>query len=215
MARKPPRRRGALSEEDRRIWNAVAATTEAMHKTQPSRLVPPEQPKGPEAPASEPGDEPRATRLARTVALPQSLRPEPAKPRAPRVTMDLRSDVGPVGRPEAGLDRRTAERLRRGVRTPDARIDLHGMTAERAHRVCLTFLGDAMAQGHRLVLVITGKGGRRDEDDAWGRGRGVLKDQLPGWLRASHLRHHIVGIYEASARHGGGGAYYVYLKRRR
>jgi DNA-nicking Smr family endonuclease len=124
-----------------------------------------------------------------------------------------------VGRPEAGLDRRTAERLRKGARAPDARIDLHGLTAERAHRACLRFLAEAVGRGHRVVLVITGKGGSDGADPghgrAGGRGRGVLRQSLPGWLRASPLGQSIVGIYQAHRRHGGEGAFYVYLKRHR
>jgi DNA-nicking Smr family endonuclease len=115
-------------------------------------------------------------------------------------------EAAPVGRPEAGLDRRTAERLRKGTRAPDARIDLHGLTAERAHRLCLRFLGEAVGHGHRVVLVITGKGRG---------GGGVLREALPGWLRASPLGQSIVGIYQAHRKHGGEGAFYVYLKRRR
>lgn len=126
----------------------------------------------------------------------------------------LDPEVRPVGRPEAGLDRRTAERLRKGAKEPEARIDLHGMTAERAHRVCLTFLGDAMSRGLRVVLVITGKG-QRSETDIMRSGRGVLRESLPGWLRASPLGGSIVGIYQAHQKHGGAGAFYVYLKRRR
>ena len=67
-----------------------------------------------------------------------------------------------------------------------------------------------------LVLVITGKGGRhRDDGDIMASPRGVLRDSLPRWLKSSPLGHSIVGIYEASPRHGGSGAFYIYLKRRR
>jgi DNA-nicking Smr family endonuclease len=90
------------------------------------------------------------------------------------------------------------------------------MTAERAHRAALRFLGEAISSGHRVVLVITGKGGRAAGRDAFAsRGRGVLRDSLPGWLRASPLGQSIVGIYQAHRRHGGEGAFYVYLKRHR
>lgn len=125
---------------------------------------------------------------------------------------------GRVGRPEPGLDRRNAERLRRGLRDPDGRIDLHGMTAERAHRALDRYIAGALAQGRRLVLVITGKGGkRRRPDDApfMRSGEGVLRQQAPKWLRAGPYAGSIVGIYEAHKRHGGAGAFYVYLKRRR
>ncbi len=159
----------------------------------------------------------------------QSHRPRPKLNGSTAQVALSGAEIGPVGRPEAGLDRRTATRLRKGAREPDARIDLHGMSAERAHRACLTFLADAMARGCRVVLVITGKGrsdhGRSGSGSGgsggasgggdWSRGKGVLRESLPGWLRASPLGASIVGIYQAHQKHGGGGAFYVYLKRRR
>ncbi|MEM6974095.1 MAG: Smr/MutS family protein [Pseudomonadota bacterium] len=124
---------------------------------------------------------------------------------------------GPVGRPEAGLDRRTAERLRKGAREPDARLDLHGLTAEQAHRRLDRFLAEAVSAGLRVVLVITGKGGRRRPEDApWlPEGRGVLRDAAPRWIRQGAQGRRIVGIYEAHIRHGGAGAFYVYLRKPR
>jgi DNA-nicking Smr family endonuclease len=144
----------------------------------------------------------------------------PAGPtRPPAITVDLADrDIAPVGRPEAGLDRRSADRLRRGARAPDARIDLHGMTSERAHRELDRCIGAALASGARLVLVITGKGGKRRDPHAapFMRGdQGVLRQQVPGWLRHGPHARHIVGVYQASPRHGGAGALYVYLKKRR
>ncbi|MEM9370318.1 MAG: Smr/MutS family protein, partial [Pseudomonadota bacterium] len=123
----------------------------------------------------------------------------------------------PVGRPEAGLDRHTAERLRRGERAPEARLDLHGMTADRAHRALSGFLARALAQGLRCILVITGKGGRHRSDDAsfMRPDQGVLRQAVPRWIRTGPYAAQIVGIYEAHVRHGGAGAIYVYLKKGR
>ncbi|MEM9784420.1 MAG: Smr/MutS family protein [Pseudomonadota bacterium] len=124
---------------------------------------------------------------------------------------------GPVGRPEAGLDRRTAERLRKGLRDPDARLDLHGLTAEQAHRRLDRFLAQSLAAGLRVVLVITGKGGSRAPEDApWlPEGRGVLRDAAPRWIRQGPYGRRVVGVFEAHARHGGAGAFYVYLRKER
>ena len=92
--------------------------------------------------------------------------------------------------------------LRRGRIEPDARIDLHGLTQERAYRALLGFLTRAQADGSRLVLVITGKGG-------------VLRSQLPLWLGQADLRPLVAGLNEAHIRHGGGGAFYVLLRKRK
>ncbi|MEL6208907.1 MAG: Smr/MutS family protein [Pseudomonadota bacterium] len=146
-----------------------------------------------------------------------SATPGAARPAWAGVLREGDAPPRPVGRPEAGLDRRTAERLRRGEREPDARIDLHGMTAERAHRALDRFIGAAASSGARVVLVITGKGGRHAPQDApWlPPGRGVLRDAAPRWLRQGTHGHRILGIYEAHLRHGGAGAFYVYLKKPR
>ena len=139
--------------------------------------------------------------------------------KAPETIVDLaRPALAPVGRPEPGLDRRNAERLRRGERRPDGRIDLHGMTAERAHRALDRYIGEAVARGARLILVITGKGGkRRRADDApfMRDDEGVLRQQAPRWLRSGPYARFIVGIYRAHQRHGGAGAFYVFLKKQR
>ncbi|MEM7188503.1 MAG: Smr/MutS family protein [Pseudomonadota bacterium] len=143
------------------------------------------------------------------------VKPTPRSPGSGTAAFLAGPEVVPVGRPEAGLDRRTADRLRKGARDPDAKVDLHGMSAERAHRACLMFLSDALSRGCRMVLVITGKGKQADDRDFMSPRRGVLRESLPGWLRASPMGRSIVGIYQAHQRHGGEGAFYVYLKKRR
>ena len=210
----PGRRdRRVLAPEERQLWERVARTTDP--------LVHDESPVSPEM-----AGKPVSKRPAHKTVRADLHRPEIApaarlKRRSPHPTQAAttferpRPEVSPVGRPEAGLDRRTADRLRRGARHPDARIDLHGMRAERAHQACLQFLSDCVGRGLRVVLVITGKGRSRREGGLMASGRGILRESLPGWLRASSLGPSIVGIYEAHPRHGGAGAFYVYLKRRR
>ena len=86
-----------------------------------------------------------------------------------------------------------------------ARIDLHGLTQDRARAALDAFLQRAFADGWRAVLVITGKGVQGD---------GVLKKRVPDWLGAPHLAHIVAGISDAHRRHGGEGALYVALKRK-
>ena len=117
-----------------------------------------------------------------------------------------------------GLDRRTAQRLRRGKIAPEARLDLHGMTAERAHRALIGFIQSNYASGARCVLVITGKGGRKrdPEPGVWREtepGAGVLRTLAPEWLSQAPLSGLVTGVYAAHVSHGGGGALYVYLRK--
>jgi DNA-nicking Smr family endonuclease len=88
-----------------------------------------------------------------------------------------------------------------------ARLDLHGLTYDAARARLDGFLLQAWHEGHRAVLVITGKGSR-------GSGDGTLRRAAPEWLAAPHLRSIVAGVSEAHRRHGGGGALYVALKRK-
>ena len=110
-----------------------------------------------------------------------------------------------------------AKSIRRGRVTIDARIDLHGMTQTRAHETLVRFLQRSAAQRHRCVLVITGKGGRRteDEDPYANFGAGVLRVQLPHWLEAPEVAPLVISSGPAAPQHGGDGARYVMLRRKR
>lgn len=115
----------------------------------------------------------------------------------------------------SGLDGNTAEKLKRGKLAPGARIDLHGLTEDRAHRALLSFLQRAQKDGVKLVLVITGKGNSKDGDGAaWTiRRHGVLKEMAPRWLNEKAFAPLIAGSGPAHRNHGGDGALYVYLRK--
>jgi len=113
----------------------------------------------------------------------------------------------------APLEQRTRRRLARGSVEVDARIDLHGMRQERAHAALAAFLRSQQAEGARIVLVVTGKG--RPESEGAGESRGVLRQSVPRWLAGGEFRHVVVGFEEAHRRHGGSGALYVRIRRRR
>jgi DNA-nicking Smr family endonuclease len=114
------------------------------------------------------------------------------------------------------LDKRTAERLRRGQLAVEARLDLHGLTQDEAHRALFSFVGRAERDGLRCLLVITGKGVRRvDGHDFRGETIGILKHAVPRWLAEPAIRPRILAIALAQPKHGGSGALYVLLRRRR
>jgi DNA-nicking Smr family endonuclease len=108
----------------------------------------------------------------------------------------------------AGVDKRLAERLRRGQLPIEASLDLHGSTQEAAHRQLDGFISAAAATGKRCVLVITGKG-------LWKEDAGVLREAVPRWLNEPANRARVLAITAAQPRHGGIGALYVLLKRKR
>jgi DNA-nicking Smr family endonuclease len=108
------------------------------------------------------------------------------------------------------LGRRMKQRVARGREAIDGRLDLHGLTQSEAHAALLRFLRAASARGARLVLVITGKGAREG-----GSERGVLKRQVPHWLGLPEFRTLVVGFDDAHVTHGGEGALYVRVRRRK
>jgi DNA-nicking Smr family endonuclease len=112
------------------------------------------------------------------------------------------------------LERRQKQRVARGRDAIDARIDLHGMTQSEAHDALRRFLRGAQANGAKIALVVTGKGTRSAARDG-GSERGVLKRQVPMWLALPEFRPFIVGFDDAHVSHGGQGALYVRLRRRR
>jgi DNA-nicking Smr family endonuclease len=139
----------------------------------------------------------------------KDVTPLPGRPAIPAPPIEAPS-LGPEALPAPpapkrtgrGLDRRTAERLRRGELPIEARLDLHGMTQEEAHTALARFLGRAHAAGQRCLLVITGKGA-------------VLREAVPRWLGEGETRDRILASSAAQPRHGGGGALYILLRRLR
>ncbi|MHC8491489.1 Smr/MutS family protein [Thalassospira sp. SM2505] len=129
--------------------------------------------------------------------------------RGPQIKKQTLADLKPGV--TDGIDRSTANKFQKGKMTIDGRIDLHGMTQDVAHNALNAFIEESWQAGKRCVLVITGKGSRADE---YGR-TGLLRQRTPQWLSAPRLRNRILAINQAQIQHGGAGAFYVLLKRRR
>ena len=113
------------------------------------------------------------------------------------------------------MDTKQFGRMKKGKLKPEARIDLHGMTMAAAHPALSRFILASHAGGLRLVLVITGKGKDRDDEGPMPVRRGILRHQVPHWLHTPPLSKAILQVVPAHLRHGGEGAYYVYLRRTR
>jgi DNA-nicking Smr family endonuclease len=151
--------------------------------------------------------------IDRSMAAPAGPKAVPGKPLPARTVSPNAPPAAarpPAAPPLAPLGRRLRQRLARGVNAIDGRIDLHGMTQAQAHGALLGFLRAAQSRGSRIVLVITGKGvvGAIGE-------RGVLRRQVPLWLRLPEFRDLVTGFESAGAGHGGEGAIYVQVRRRR
>jgi len=145
---------------------------------------------------------------ARGVAMPKHATPKHDPKAGPMIL--------PVGEPAPSASRKVEtppqdiepNRRRRimGEFPLAAVIDLHGMSQDRAEAALGRFLRRAHEDGHRAALVITGRGVQ---------GAGILRRRTPEWLSKPDLRHIVAGVSQAHQKHGGEGALYVALKRRR
>ena len=191
------RRKKGLSAEDRALWDKVAATATPLERR---KIDPAPTPKAPKP------------------------KPDPAQPLAPFRMEGSSKSAGHHLAPSVAervndapvrMHHGTHKKMVKGKLSPEGRIDLHGLTLASAHPRLTRFILDAHAQGKRLVLVITGKGRDRDEDGPIPIRRGVLRHQVPSWLARPALGAVVLDIRTAHLKHGGDGAYYVYLKRQR
>jgi DNA-nicking Smr family endonuclease len=141
-----------------------------------------------------------------TEARPAIVVPRPQRSGAPQLS---------------GFDRRTSQRLMRGQAEIEARLDLHGTGIEVARHRLFGFLNQSRSAGHRLVLVITGKGAspfarhtlHGAEHFHAPEREGRLRRSLTEWLHEPEFRALVSGFQPAHPKHGGGGAFYVKLRR--
>ena len=189
----------ALTEAERAIWAQVAATvTQRLNgpSTRDDLVASVDQPH------TETLDR---DRVAKAAPKPPAALPKPELAVPPAL---------------APIERRLKQRLSRGQRTVDAKIDLHGMRQDEAHAALHRFLASAHARGAGLVLIVTGKGGRKSaEERSFGdftQGeRGVLHRLAPLWLADPEMRRFVIGFEQAAQGHGGSGALYVRIRRAR
>jgi DNA-nicking Smr family endonuclease len=185
MSRDRPGRR-RLSADEKALWNTVTRAIKPLKRVKLDEEPTPLDAQPAEAPA------PPAA-LARAVPTPAAKKEVP---------------------PLAPLDRRARRRLARGTDAIERRIDLHGRTQREAHDALVDFLHAAQASGAKIVLVVTGKGARTADPDPYAE-RGVLRRLVPQWLRHPELRDVVLGVETANIGHGGEGALYVTLRRKR
>ena len=194
--------RRRLTQDDRAIWDRVARTVSRRGPPRPAPLAAPAAPPMPPRPAAPGADAPAPFRIGQKAAT--RAAPGPSVPAL---------QVGPSPAPPA-VDKRTHRAMSRGKLFPEARLDLHGLTLSEAEPALRQFVLASHAAGRRLVLVITGKGGRAREEWPIPVAPGALKRQVPVWLHRPPLAAAVQQVSTAHRRHGGEGALYVYLRRR-
>lgn len=190
--RRPGRK---LTPEEAEVWASVTRTVTPLTRRRAS--VPPKD-RGEEAPAPAPAPAPVKKVKGR---VPPPLQPKPVASK-------------PKGETQLHLDGSWEKRIAKGTLIPDFSLDLHGANLDNAYHRLMHGLTQAKAMGARVVLVVTGKPRPVDAMDR-GERRGAIRAKIADWLAASDHAPDIVAVRGAHRRHGGHGAIYVFLKRRR
>lgn len=113
------------------------------------------------------------------------------------------------------LDDGWERRITNGTLTPEMSVDLHGHTLETAHRRLNQTLAAAVASGVRVLLVVTGNPRPAPTDVHGVRTRGAIRAEIGDWLALSGYADAIASVRTAHPRHGGQGALYIILRRRK
>ncbi|MGN6671106.1 MAG: Smr/MutS family protein [Candidatus Nucleicultricaceae bacterium] len=117
-----------------------------------------------------------------------------------------------------GLTRRSIRKI-----DPQATLDLHGHKRHHARTILKNFIHQSAARGLNCVCIITGKGLRAEErgeermEDLLvyeSGGKTTIRESLMGWLKEGDIFPLIASVTQANPHHGGGGAFYVLLKKK-
>jgi DNA-nicking Smr family endonuclease len=108
-----------------------------------------------------------------------------------------------------GLDIKTFQQLKNGSLSVAGHLDLHGMTSDQARDSLLFFIRESYLQGHRCVLVVTGRGKNSPG------GQPILRTETEAWLTKEPLRRVVLAFCTAQPKDGGAGALYVLLRRQK
>lgn len=179
-----------LNREDKHLWKRVADTITPNSETR-GRQLEREMERLMQS-STGPGTSFKVHQSSKTLPAISAVKPDPYRPPVPKV---IKSHP---------IEDRTLKRLAKGRQQIDSRIDLHGMTQDRARFALLDFLQMAQRCDHRMVLVITGKGNE---------GMGILRQQVPNWFNLPEFSPYVNGVKQAHLSHGGDGALYVRVRK--
>jgi DNA-nicking Smr family endonuclease len=181
-----------LDPDEKALWHKVTATVRPIARRASKKAM-----------AAEPEPQPVAA-------------PAPKRGRVPPVRVPAATPLAQQKPLADSLDGGWDKRIRRGVTQPDWTVDLHGHTLDSARRLLDGMLDQAVAQGIRVILLITGKP-PRDDDRGFDGGprRGLIRASIGAWLQSSRHAGRIAAVRNAHPRHGGAGALYLILRRER
>lgn len=97
------------------------------------------------------------------------------------------------------------------------KIDLHGLSLENANQIIDEFINKCFQKNISKIIVITGKGLRSKNisNPYVSKNLSILKHSVPEYIESNiDLMKMIKEIKNAEINDGGGGAFYIYLKKK-
>lgn len=184
-----------LTQEERQLWNHVARD---IHPLKHTKRIP-------------------LAEKQEDILLP-SFPPQPKKTGSSIPSSFSNASQAPLQKNTVlpSLDTQTLKALKKGRKNVEAKLDLHGLYQQEAYSALRSFLFRSHTQSKSVVLVVTGKGSSlspHSRDFLSFESKGVLRRMLPHWLASPELHPIVIGYEEASIRHGGGGAFYIRLRK--
>lgn len=186
-----------LAPEETALWRKVTGSVRALH-----------------GPATRPFPRVEAKKGATFSHAYAAAMPEVRACVRPRVAPGGRA-AAPAPAPPDTLDRTWDKKIGGGRIVPDRTIDLHGCTQAMAHHRLDEGLDQAMRDGYRVILLVTGRPARPAASRIDLPLRGIIRESVGDWLSASRHRAHIAAVRHAHPRHGSAGALYIILRRPR
>ena len=109
------------------------------------------------------------------------------------------------------IEKNKLRRIKNGKINVDGTLDLHGLSLKEAESRLQIFVGESFRLNKRFLLIITGKG-RNSKPNAHGKTQ-TIKSEIYKWLSASFYGDKVHYVSKALDKHGGGGAYYFFLRK--
>ncbi len=109
--------------------------------------------------------------------------------------------------------------LKRGKIKIDRRVDLHGYSLLEANQKIKNEVEKNYNKNKRCLLIITGKGVHKkigkEEDTHPKLFYGKIKNSIIDWINEDDLKKYVLTYQDAGIEHGGDGAIFVYLRKKK
>ena len=109
--------------------------------------------------------------------------------------------------------------IKKGSLSIDKKIDFHGRTLIESEESFTDSILEYYNSGHRCLLFVTGKGLFKSKNNEKTNHpklyHSVIRSAFIQWVKSKKFSKYILSFEQASIEHGGDGAFYVYLRKKK